>query len=105
MDKRSIDGGNPNLQGGLRQEVKPTGNRKIASMPRFRLFRRKPTTPEARSATAVLDRSTLLRDLEVAVPAPERLVRWDTATRTCPDCAENVARSSGRCRHCGYVLA
>lgn len=56
-------------------------------------------------ATAVLDRSTLLAELEVAVPAPERLVRWDTATRTCPDCAENVARSAGTCRHCGFVLA
>ena len=52
-----------------------------------------------------LDRSTLLAELEVAVPAPERLVRWDEATRACPDCAENVARSAGECRHCGYVLA
>jgi len=69
-------------------------------MPRLRLFRRKPAPQPA-----ALDRSALLRELEVCVPAPERLVRWDTATKTCPDCAENVARSAGRCRHCGYVLA
>jgi tRNA(Ile2) C34 agmatinyltransferase TiaS len=72
-------------------------------MPRFRLFRRQPAPPAA--PPLVPDRSALLRELEVSVPAPERLVRWDTATKACPDCAEKVARSSGRCRHCGYVLA
>ena len=72
-------------------------------MPRFRLFRRQPTPPA--TSPRALDRSALLLELEVAVPAPERLVRWDTATKACPDCAENVARSAGHCRHCGYVLA
>jgi hypothetical protein len=42
----------------------------------FRLRRRKPVAPATAPA---LDRSTLLAELEVAVPAPERLVRWDTA--------------------------
>ena len=70
------------------------------------LFRRQHAEPPAESpARRALDRSTLLAELEVAVPAPERLVRWDTATRACPDCAENVARSAGQCRHCGFVLA
>lgn len=70
------------------------------------LFRRRHADPApARPASRALDRSALLAELEVAVPAPERLVRWDTATRACPDCAENVARSAGRCRHCGFVLA
>lgn len=75
------------------------------------LFRRRldaPAAPVPRPpsrASAALDRSRLLAELEVSVPAPERLVRWDTATRSCPDCAENVARSAGRCRHCGFVLA
>ena len=68
------------------------------------LRRRPEPTPEPVPSRA-LDRSRLLAELEVNVPAPERLVRWDTATRACPDCAENVARSAGRCRHCGYVLA
>jgi predicted amidophosphoribosyltransferase len=31
-------------------------------------------------------------------------VRWDTATRACPDCAADVARSADRCRHCGHAL-
>jgi len=39
------------------------------------------------------------------VPAPEGIRAWETATAACPDCAENVARSSGQCRHCGFVLA
>lgn len=70
------------------------------------LFRRRPDAPPAPvRPSRALDRSTLLAELEVAVPAPERLVRWDTATRACPDCAENVARSAGQCRHCGFVLA
>jgi hypothetical protein len=76
------------------------------------LFRRRHDTPAVPAGpvpstrvSAALDRSRLLAELEVAVPAPERLVRWDTATRACPDCAENVARSAGRCRHCGFVLA
>lgn len=70
------------------------------------LFRRRHAEPPAASpARRALDRSALLAELEVAVPAPERLVRWDTATRACPDCAENVARSAGQCRHCGFVLA
>jgi hypothetical protein len=70
------------------------------------LFRRRAQDVSAPVRTSrALDRSTLLAELEVAVPAPERLVRWDTATRACPDCAENVARSAGQCRHCGFVLA
>lgn len=70
------------------------------------LFRRRPpAAPAEPSPKRALDRSALLAELEVAVPAPERLVRWDTATRSCPDCAENVARSAGTCRHCGYALA
>jgi hypothetical protein len=68
-------------------------------------LRRRNARPEPVRVHRALDRSALLAELEVAVPAPERIVRWETATRTCPDCAENVARSSGRCRHCGYVLA
>jgi hypothetical protein len=74
-------------------------------MRRPHLFRR-PRTPQPVTpvTTRALDRSALLAELEVAVPAPERLVRWDEATRTCPDCAENVARSAGECRHCGFVL-
>jgi tRNA(Ile2) C34 agmatinyltransferase TiaS len=67
------------------------------------LFRRR-RTPEQPVPAPVLDRSTLLAELEVAVPAPERLVRWDTAARACPDCAESVGRSAGRCRHCGHAL-
>lgn len=80
-------------------------------MPLATLFRRRHDSPAARAAppvtraSAALDRSRLLAELEVSVPAPERLVRWDTATRACPDCAENVARSAGQCRHCGFVLA
>ena len=75
-------------------------------MRRPHLFRRHRTTPQADPVPSrALDRSALLAELEVAVPAPERLVRWDEATRACPDCAENVARSAGRCRHCGYQLA
>lgn len=69
----------------------------------FRLRQAEP--PRVPPKSGVLDRSALLAELEVSVPAPERLVRWDTATRACPDCAENVARSAGSCRHCGYVLA
>lgn len=69
------------------------------------LLRRRTSTPPAPpSPSRALDRSALLAELEVSVPAPERLVRWDTATRACPDCAENVARSAGVCRHCGFVL-
>lgn len=80
------------------------------------IFRRRPADlPAARrrgsegptatiSTRRALDRSALLAELEVSVPAPERLVRWETATRACPDCAENVARSAGLCRHCGFVL-
>ena len=69
------------------------------------LFRRHRAEPVAdASPRRALDRSTLLAELEVSVPAPERLVRWDTATRACPDCAENVARSAGTCRHCGFAL-
>ena len=72
-------------------------------------FRRRdavqPDPEVTRAVPPALDRSALLAELEVAVPAPERLVRWDTATRACPDCAENVARSSDSCRHCGFVLA
>jgi hypothetical protein len=73
-------------------------------MRRPRLFRRQPTPKVTPVTSRALDRSTLLAELEVAVPAPERLVRWDEATKTCPDCAENVARSAGECRHCGFVL-
>lgn len=69
-----------------------------------RLRRRRPAPVEPRVQRA-LDRSALLAELEVSVPAPERIVRWDTATRACPDCAENVARSAASCRHCGHVLA
>lgn len=72
------------------------------------LFRRRSAdataAPAPPRASRALDRSALLAELEVAVPAPERIVRWDTATRTCPDCAENVVRSAGECRHCGSVL-
>jgi hypothetical protein len=78
-------------------------------MPLLSRLRRRPAEPACHSPAPgshrLLDRSALLAELEVAVPAPERLVRWDTATRACPDCAENVARSAGSCRHCGYVLA
>jgi tRNA(Ile2) C34 agmatinyltransferase TiaS len=74
----------------------------------LRKFRRSRADAPAQTATAapapVLDRSTLLAELEVHVPAPERLVRWDTATRACPDCTESVGRSEGRCRHCGHAL-
>ena len=37
--------------------------------------------PRARAAEGggPVDRSELLRDLEVAVPAPERIVAWDDA--------------------------
>lgn len=70
------------------------------------LFRRRSAEPPAPpSPSRAFDRSALLAELEVAVPAPERLVRWDTATKLCPDCAQNVARSAERCRHCGSVLA
>jgi hypothetical protein len=50
------------------------------------------------------DRSTLLAELEVHVPAPERIVRWETATTTCETCTEPVARGAIRCRHCGATL-
>lgn len=74
-------------------------------MPLLSRFRRpRAASPVAPVTPPVLDRSALLAELEVSVPAPERLVRWDTTTKHCPDCAENVARSAGRCRHCGYVL-
>lgn len=74
-------------------------------MPLLSRFRRNRAESSVATVTPpVLDRSALLAELEVAVPAPERLVRWDTATKHCPDCAENVGRSAGRCRHCGYVL-
>lgn len=105
VDERSIDGRTPEMQGTVQRAGMACGDRKTARMPRFRLFRRKPAKTPVSAAAPLLDRSALLRELEVAVPAPERLVRWDTATRTCPDCAENVARSAGHCRHCGYVLA
>jgi hypothetical protein len=109
MDERLIDGGLTEMQGQLHPEGMHGPPRKSLRMPRFRLLRRhlpdRPTPAPAPVAPVLLDRSALLRELEVAVPAPERLVRWDTATRACPDCAENVVRSAGRCRHCGYVLA
>ena len=74
----------------------------------LRLLHRHPAPEPAPSAVAAgsppLDRSALLAELEVSVPAPERLVRWDTATRACPDCAASVGRSAGRCRHCGHAL-
>jgi len=70
------------------------------------LFRRRtPAPPAAPSPSRAFDRSTLLAELEVAVPAPERIVRWDTATKACPDCAGSVARSADSCRHCGSALA
>jgi hypothetical protein len=50
------------------------------------------------------DRSALLAELEVRVPAPERIVRWETATTTCETCTEPVARGAIRCRHCGATL-
>lgn len=75
-------------------------------MPLASLFRRRSAEPPAPARPSrALDRSALLAELEVSVPAPERIVRWDTATKACPDCAENVARSAGSCRHCGFVLA
>lgn len=52
---------------------------------RFRRRRAAPPAPAAplpaRPAPGVPppDRSALLRELEVAVPAPERLVRWEDA--------------------------
>jgi hypothetical protein len=73
------------------------------SVPRLR--RRRPPAPQPTRVQRALDRSTLLAELEVAVPAPERIVHWDAMTRTCPDCAENVSRAAGNCRHCGFVLA
>jgi hypothetical protein len=88
------------------QEVRrPVANRgdMPLTLPHFRRRRATGLGGEIRAQRA-LDRSALLAELEVAVPAPERIVRWETATRTCPDCAENVARSSGQCRHCGSVL-
>jgi hypothetical protein len=42
---------------------------------RFRRRRRRLAAP----ATLRPDRAALLRELEVAVPAPERIVRWETA--------------------------
>lgn len=69
-----------------------------------RLRRRRRPAPPATRVQRALDRSSLLAELEVAVPAPERIVRWETATRSCPDCAENVARSATSCRHCGFAL-
>lgn len=72
---------------------------------KFRRLRAEAPAPDAPIAPVpALDRSALLAELEVHVPAPERLVRWDTATRACPDCAESVGRSEGRCRHCGHAL-
>lgn len=103
MDERLIDGRAPKMQGRLHRAGNRGSALKQREMLLSRLFRRHPTPP-APPAPPVLDRSTLLAELEVAVPAPERLVRWDTATRPCPDCAENVARSAGSCRHCGYAL-
>jgi hypothetical protein len=93
------------MQGQLHRAGMASAVRKTAGMPRFRLLRRSAAPQTVPAAGPFLDRSTLLRELEVAVPAPERLVRWDTATKACPDCAENVARSAGTCRHCGFVLA
>ena len=44
-----------------------------------RLFRRRRTVAAPVAVPPALDRSALLAELEVSVPAPERLVRWDTA--------------------------
>ena len=70
-----------------------------------RLRRHRAPAPAVPNVQRALDRSALLAELEVSVPAPERIVRWETATRPCPDCAGNVARSAGACRHCGHALS
>lgn len=50
-------------------------------MPLIRLLRRRRPAPTAPTEAGIgrEDRSALLRELEVSVPAPERLVRWDDA--------------------------
>jgi len=74
-------------------------------MPLASLFRRRSTEPPAPpSPSRAFDRSALLAELEVSVPAPERIVRWETATKACPDCTGHVARSADSCRHCGSAL-
>ncbi len=67
-------------------------------------FRRRSTSVAEPSTQRAADRSALLAELEVSVPAPERIVRWDTATRECPDCAATIVRSALNCRHCGVLL-
>jgi hypothetical protein len=44
-----------------------------------RLLRRRRRSAAAPAPRPLLDRAALLAELEVSVPAPERLVRWDTA--------------------------
>jgi hypothetical protein len=44
-----------------------------------RLLRRRHRAHATAGPPPTLDRSALLAELEVSVPAPERLVRWDTA--------------------------
>ena len=55
----------------------------VTSMPVLTLLRRLLNTDEEpeveRPDKPATDRSELLRELEVAVPAPERIVGWDAA--------------------------
>ena len=52
-------------------------------MPRFplpRFLRRRRTEPQPAPPHPGLDRSKLLEELEVNVPAPRRIVSWEGAT-------------------------
>jgi len=49
-------------------------------MPRFRFLRRRRTETQPAPPHPGLDRSKLLEELEVNVPAPRRIVSWEGAT-------------------------
>jgi hypothetical protein len=66
------------LQARLQAAGKAPPAGKPGQMLLSRLFRRRRPTAVPTPAP-VPDRSALLAELEVSVPAPERLVRWDTA--------------------------
>lgn len=51
-----------------------------------------------------MDLSALLLELEVSVPAPKRIVSWESVARVCPACTGDAARGTRRCRHCGQPL-
>ena len=75
------------------------------TLPRLRPRRRAATADtDASRISRALDRSQLLAELEVSVPAPERIVHWDAATVECATCTEMVARKARRCRSCGAEL-